>query len=123
MDPGRRTRQSSDSPAPTTAFTVIYGVRRGAGAFLDELPSTVFQASEAALVRKSATRDTAHGAATTKFIPTPEALIRAAQRESGVTTPTGPGLLTLAMLAPPDPAAKFLTETRGALGPDHRLDY
>ncbi len=53
----------------------------------------------------------------------PKALIEAAQRESGVTRPTELGLLALAMLAQPDPAAKFLAATRGALGPDHQLDY
>jgi hypothetical protein len=53
----------------------------------------------------------------------PKALIEAAQRESGVTKPTELGLLALAMLAQPDPAAKFLKETRGELGPDHQLDY
>ena len=53
----------------------------------------------------------------------PKALIEAAQRESGVTKPTELGLLALAMLAQPDPTAKFLKETRGTLGPDHELDY
>ncbi len=53
----------------------------------------------------------------------PKALLDAARRESGVTRPTELGLLALAMLAQPDPAAKFLTERRGALGPDHQLDY
>ena len=53
----------------------------------------------------------------------PKALIEAAQRESGVTKPTELGLLALAMLAQPDPSAKFLKETRGELGPDHQLDY
>jgi len=52
----------------------------------------------------------------------PKALIEAAQRESGVTRPTELGLLALAMLAQPDPAAKFLKETRGTLGADHQLD-
>ena len=53
----------------------------------------------------------------------PKALIEAAQRESGVTKPTELGLLALAMLAQPDPTAKFLKETRGTLGADHQLDY
>jgi len=53
----------------------------------------------------------------------PKALIEAAQRESGVTRPTELGLLALAMLAQPDPAATFLAATHGALGPDHQLDY
>jgi hypothetical protein len=53
----------------------------------------------------------------------PKALIDAAKRESGATKPTELGLLALAMLAQPDPTAKFLKETRGKLGADHRLDY
>jgi len=53
----------------------------------------------------------------------PKALIEAARRESGVTKPTELGLLALAMLAQPDPTARFLEETRGKLGPDHQLDY
>lgn len=53
----------------------------------------------------------------------PKALIEAAKRESGASKPTELGLLALAMLAQPDPAAKFLKETRGKLGPDHQLDY
>ena len=53
----------------------------------------------------------------------PRALVEAARRESGVTKPTELGLLALAMLAQPDPTAKFLEKTRGELGPDHQLDY
>jgi len=53
----------------------------------------------------------------------PKALIEAAKRESGATKPTELGLLALAMLAQPDPTAKFLKETRGRLGADHQLDY
>jgi hypothetical protein len=53
----------------------------------------------------------------------PKALIEAAMRESGVTRPTDLGLLALAMLAQPDPTAKFLKGSRGELGPDHQLDY
>jgi hypothetical protein len=53
----------------------------------------------------------------------PKALIEAAMRESGVSKPTELGLLALAMLAQPDPTAKFLKDTRGKLGPDHQLDY
>ncbi len=52
----------------------------------------------------------------------PKALVDAAKRESGVTKPTELGLLALAMLAQPDPAASFLKETRGQLGVDHQLD-
>jgi hypothetical protein len=53
----------------------------------------------------------------------PKALIEAAKRESGATRPTELGLLALAMLAQPDPAAAFLKKARGRLGADHRLDY
>jgi len=53
----------------------------------------------------------------------PRALVEAAMRESGVTRPTELGLLALATLAQPDPTASFLKETRGKLGPDHKLDY
>lgn len=53
----------------------------------------------------------------------PKALIEAAKRESGATRPTELGLLALAMLAQPDPAANFLKKTRGKLGAEHELDY
>jgi hypothetical protein len=53
----------------------------------------------------------------------PKALIEAARRESGATKLTELGILALAMLAQPDPAANFLKETRGKLGADHKLDY
>lgn len=53
----------------------------------------------------------------------PKALIEAARRESGATKLTELGILALAMLAQPDPAAHFLKETRGKLGADHKLDY
>jgi hypothetical protein len=53
----------------------------------------------------------------------PKALIEAARRESGTTKLTELGILALAMLAQPDPAATFLKETRGKLGADHKLDY
>jgi hypothetical protein len=52
----------------------------------------------------------------------PKALLEAAMRESGVSKPTELGLLALAMLAQPDPTAKFLKATRGQLGSDHQLD-
>ncbi|MEO8559372.1 MAG: hypothetical protein ABI439_09940, partial [Rhodospirillales bacterium] len=42
----------------------------------------------------------------------PKALIDAAMRESGATRPTELGLLALATLAQPDPAANFLKRTR-----------
>ena len=53
----------------------------------------------------------------------PKALIEAAKRESGATKPTELGLLALAMLAQPDPAASYMKKTRGKLGADHQLDY
>jgi len=53
----------------------------------------------------------------------PKALVEAAKRESGATRPTELGLLALAMLAQPDPAANYLKKTRGRLGADHQLDY
>lgn len=53
----------------------------------------------------------------------PKALVEAAKRESGATKLTDLGLLALAMLAQPDPAAKFLKETRGTLGVKHQLEY
>jgi len=53
----------------------------------------------------------------------PKALVEAAKRESGATKPTELGLLALAMLAQPDPAANYLKKTRGKLGAGHRLDY
>lgn len=53
----------------------------------------------------------------------PKALIEAAKRASGVTRPTELGLLALAMLAQPDPTARFLQATHGRLGEDHALDY
>jgi len=52
-----------------------------------------------------------------------KALVEAAKRKSGATRPTELGLLALAMLAQPDPAANYLKKTRGRLGADHQLDY
>jgi hypothetical protein len=53
----------------------------------------------------------------------PPALLEAARRESGVSSPTELGILALAMLARPDPVSEFMKRTRGRLGPDHTLDY
>jgi hypothetical protein len=53
----------------------------------------------------------------------PPALIEAARRESGVSSPTELGILALACLALPDPVATFLKRTRGQLGKAHTLDY
>lgn len=53
----------------------------------------------------------------------PKALVDAAMRESGASKPTELGLLALATLAQPDPAANFMKRTRGKLGTGHKLDY
>ena len=53
----------------------------------------------------------------------PKALIDATRRKSGATKLTELGILALAVLAQPDPAANFLKMTRGKLGADHKLDY
>lgn len=53
----------------------------------------------------------------------PPALLEAAKRESGVTSPTELGILALAMLAQPDPVSEFMRRTRGRLGDNHTLDY
>jgi hypothetical protein len=53
----------------------------------------------------------------------PPALIEAAKRETGLTSPTELGIAALAMLAQRDPVVEFLKRARGSLGPDHTLDY
>jgi hypothetical protein len=53
----------------------------------------------------------------------PPALIEAARRESGVSSPTELGILALALLALPDPVAIFMERRRGALGKAHSLEY
>jgi hypothetical protein len=53
----------------------------------------------------------------------PLALVEAAKRESGVASQTELGILALATLAQPDPAAAFLKRTRGRLGKTHALEY
>jgi hypothetical protein len=97
------------------------------------------------MTAKASRRRTRHGAATSRFASVieearraglldgeksehlsfraPPALIAAAQRESGVSSPTELGILALALLALPDPTAAFLKRTRGALGKAHVLDY
>jgi hypothetical protein len=52
----------------------------------------------------------------------PPALIEAARRESGISSPTELGILALATLAQPDPVAAFLKRTYGTLGETHTLD-
>lgn len=53
----------------------------------------------------------------------PPALVEAAKRESGVTSPTKLGILALATLAQSDPVSAFLKRTRGRLGESHTLEY
>ena len=53
----------------------------------------------------------------------PLALIEAAKRESGAASPSELGILALATLAQPDPAAAFLKRRRGRLGETHTLEY
>ena len=53
----------------------------------------------------------------------PKALVEAAMRESGTTTPAELGLRALAMLALSDPTAKFLRETRAKLGTGHEHTF
>jgi hypothetical protein len=52
----------------------------------------------------------------------PKALLEAAQRETGITSPTELGILALATLAQPDPAAEYLKRSYGVLGKDHKLE-
>jgi hypothetical protein len=53
----------------------------------------------------------------------PPALVEAAMKESGVTSPSELGMLALAALAQPDPVAAFLRRNRGRLSKGHKLDY
>ena len=53
----------------------------------------------------------------------PKALYEAAQRETGLNSPTELGTAALAMLAQRDSFADFMRTNRGALGPDHDLEY
>ncbi len=53
----------------------------------------------------------------------PPALVEAAMKESGVTSPSELGILALAALAQPDPVSAFMCKNRGRLGKDHKLDY
>ena len=52
----------------------------------------------------------------------PKALLEAAQRETGITSPTELGILALATLAQPDPAAEYLKKSYGVLGKGHKLE-
>ncbi len=53
----------------------------------------------------------------------PRALIEAAKRASGVTSPTELGILALATLAQPDPVDDYKKQTHGVLGTDHDIDF
>jgi hypothetical protein len=53
----------------------------------------------------------------------PPALVEAAMKESGVTSPSELGILALAALAQSDPVSAFMRENRGRLGKGHKLDY
>jgi hypothetical protein len=54
----------------------------------------------------------------------PEASVEAAKRESDLPSITEPGLFAaLAILARPDPVAAVMRQTRGSLGPSHKLEY
>ena len=54
---------------------------------------------------------------------TTPALLREAQRRTGITSKTVLVEVALATLALPDPVAKFMKEHRGKLGEDHALEY
>ncbi len=53
----------------------------------------------------------------------PKALVDAAMREAGVTSPTELGVAALALLAQPDPVAAYFKESFGRLGADFDLAY
>lgn len=53
----------------------------------------------------------------------PPALVEAAMKESGATSPSELGILALTALAQPDPVAAFMRKNRGQLGKGHKLDY
>lgn len=53
----------------------------------------------------------------------PPALLEAAKAQTGIASTTELGLMAPALLAQPDPVAAFFKRTRGALGPDHTVDY
>ena len=103
----------SSKPVPVREAAKV--VRSGASGKLTSISIVMEEARRAGLLDGDKTEHVSFRA--------PKALIEAAKRESGATKPTELGLLALAMLAQPDPTAKFLKETRGKLGADHRLDY
>jgi hypothetical protein len=53
----------------------------------------------------------------------PPALVEAAMKETGVTSPSELGILALAALAQSDPVSVFMRKNRGRLGKGHKLDY
>jgi hypothetical protein len=97
--------------------------KRGAAKVARSAPSGRF--ASASVVMEEARRAGLLDEDSTEHISfrAPKALVEAAKRESGATRPTELGLLALAMLAQPDPAALYLKKTRGKLGADHRLDH
>lgn len=99
--PGRRTRRPRQVSAPSGAKSVNV---------------VAFEsAREAGLLEGDRTTHVSFRA--------PRALVDAAMKESGVTTPSELGILALAALAQPDPVAAFMRENRGRLGKDHKLEY
>ena len=100
-------KRASGRPAAGTARTAV-ALATNASVVLDE-------ARRAGLLDGEKTEHVSFRA--------PKALIDAARRESGAAKLTELGILALAMVAQPDPAANFLKKTRGKLGADHKLDY
>lgn len=98
-------------------------VKRGAATFARS--GTTGRISGASVVMEEARRAGLLDGDSTEHVSfrAPKALIEAAKRESGATKPTELGLLALAMLAQPDPAASYMKKTRGKLGADHQLAY
>src|SRR4051794_14912871 len=110
MAANRATKQKSSRPRRAAAKAAPAGAaRRSAHAAVLE------EARQAGLLAGDKTEHVSFRA--------PPALIEAARRESGVSSPTELGILALAMLAQPDPVAEFMKRTRGRLGPGHTLDY
>jgi hypothetical protein len=93
----RRSRQVSAPPGAKLAHVVAFESAKEAGLLEEERTAHVsFRA--------------------------PPALVEAAMKESGVTSPSELGILALAALAQPDPVAAFMRKNRGRLGKGHKLD-
>ena len=86
----------------------------GAGQNVQAARNALAEASDAGLLDRTRARHFSFRA--------PEALVAAAMRESGLTSPTELGVAALAMLAQGDPFKEFMRKNRGALGPDHYLE-